>query len=124
MNIHRIIPQLKHQYPGKEIIYNPPDNPTEIICEIEPTSEHPERSVAIAVAGKSKPHFHKKSTEVYEIVRGTLFLFKDGEKHILYEGERMTIIPGTIHSAEGDECWFLTYSKPGWTAGDHIIVNS
>lgn len=47
MNTQKIIQELQEKYPGKEIVLDSEDNPTEIICEIEPTSEHPERSTTM-----------------------------------------------------------------------------
>ncbi len=122
MNAQKIIEKLKQQYPGKAVICLPEENPSEIICELEPTSEHSEKSIALAVVGKSALHYHKQSTEIYEVLRGVLTLSIDGIEHILKEGERITINPGQVHSAKGIEVWFLTYGEPGWTPEDHILV--
>ncbi len=122
MDVNKVVKELKAKYPGKEIIFNDPKNPTEIIVEIEPSKDHPERSLALAVVGKSKPHYHKTSTEIYEVIKGELLLTIAGKKHILKTGEKMTIKPNSIHSAEGQETWFLTHSTPGWTVKDHIII--
>lgn len=122
MNTIKIIEELRKQYPGKAIILDPTDNPSEIICELEPTSEHPEKSVALAIVGKSVPHFHKMTTEIYVSVKGTLTVYKNGERFIVNEGEQITIEPTVIHHVEGDEAWFLTYSQPGWTFEDHIMI--
>lgn len=122
MNSKKIIEEIKKEYPGKTIILDPEIDPTEIICEIEPTADHPEKSVALAVVGLSKPHHHKNSTEVYEVLKGTLTVFKNGVQHILKPGEKIVIEPSIIHYARGDEAWVLVYSKPGWTFEDHIIL--
>lgn len=122
MDVKKIVAELKKKYPGKDIIFDPPEDPTEIIVEIEPTKDHPERSLALAVVGSSKPHYHKKSTEVYEVTKGELTIYLDNKRHILREGEKMTIKPNVVHSVEGNETWFLTYSSPGWTFDDHIVV--
>src|SRR3989344_1466189 len=122
MNASQVIKELKTKYPGKKILLNPEDNPAEIIVEIEPASEHTEKSLALAVVGKSKPHYHLKTTEIYEAIKGELTIFVDGKKSILKPGEKMTIKPGSIHSAEGEGVWFYTYSTPGWTLEDHILV--
>ena len=123
MDANKIIEEIKREYPGKAIVLNPEDNPTEIICEIDPSSDHPESTVALVVVGKSKSHYHKKSTEIYETKKGVLTVYINGKKFVLNEGKKITIKPGEIHSVEGDEAWFLTYSKPGWRFDDHIIVN-
>jgi hypothetical protein len=36
-----VLDYFEKKYPGKTIVMLPEDNPTEIICEIEPSSEHP-----------------------------------------------------------------------------------
>ncbi|OGM11327.1 hypothetical protein A2Z22_05065 [Candidatus Woesebacteria bacterium RBG_16_34_12] len=123
MNTDKIVEEIKKQYPGKAIVLDPEDNPTEIICEIDPSSDHPERSVALAVVGKSKHHYHKRSTEIYETKKGMLTVYINGKKFILNKGEKITIKPEEVHSVEGDEAWFLTYSKPGWRYDDHIVVS-
>lgn len=123
MDKTKIIKELKEKHPGKNIILDPPKDPSEIICEIDPTSKHPEKSVALAIVGKSKPHYHKKSTEIYEAVKGVLSVYKNGKKYILKEKQKITIEPNVIHYAEGDDAWFLTHSSPGWTFEDHILVN-
>ena len=122
MDVAKVVKELKKEYPGKTIIKSPPDNPTEIICEVEPTSDHPERSLAVAVVGKSPLHYHKKTTEIYKAIKGKLIVYRNGKKHKLKEGNRITIKPGEIHYAEGNEVWFNTYSKPGWTFEDHILA--
>jgi|SRR5579884_2122840 len=122
MNIQRVIKELKQKYPDKAIIKNPEDNPTEILCEIEPTADHSEYSVAIAVADKSTPHYHKHSIETYEVLRGKLYVFKNGQQFIVQKGDKIIIEPDIVHYVQAHETWFTVYSKPGWTLADHILV--
>lgn len=122
MNTPKILAELHQKYPNKTIVCLPHENPSEIICEIEPASDHPERSTAMAIVGKSAAHYHKICTEVYEVVKGTLSVYIGEEKHILEVGDSITIKPGEVHSVEGDETWYLTYGNPGWTPQDHILV--
>jgi quercetin dioxygenase-like cupin family protein len=122
MNVQGIVAQLKQKYPRKEALVEQADDICEIVVELEPTKDHPEKSVALAIVGKSKPHYHKVSTEIYEVIEGILVITVDGNKYTLQAGEKMTILPNQIHSAEGDEAWFLTYSTPGWTVKDHILL--
>lgn len=122
MNAQHIINKLQLQYPGKTIIKNDEDNPTEIICEIDPTGEHPEFDVAIAVIDHSIAHYHKLSKEEYEVIKGELVVTIDREKFALHTGEKITIYPGSIHSAVGSETWIKATSRPGWTPEDHILV--
>lgn len=63
MNVKKVIGELQRKYPGKPILKNIEQNPTEILCEIEPTENHPDYSVTIAVIDKSILHYHKKITE-------------------------------------------------------------
>ena len=122
MNAKTILEELSAKYPGKTIIKNDEKNPTEILCEIEPSNEHPDYSLAVAVIDKSVPHTHKKSTEIYRVVKGKLKLNVDSETIELTGGEEYTIKPGQIHWAEGDEVWIECISKPGWTLEDHMLA--
>lgn len=124
MDVKKVISELQNKYPGKTIVVNTPDNPTEVICEIDPTSEHPDYSVAIAVIDESVEHFHRTTTEIYEILKGTLKIVKDGNVHIMREGESFVIRPGEKHKAEGHETWFKVTSEPGWSDKDHYVVKT
>ncbi len=123
MNVNGVISRLQIKYPGKNIVKNDINNPTEIICEIDPTSEHPDHNVAIVVLDKSKPHYHEKSTEIYEVLQGKLMVNKNGKEFILNIGEEIVINPTEKHFARGNETWFKVTSTPGWTLEDHILIN-
>lgn len=116
MKTEKAIKELSEKYPGKKIIKNNEENPTEIVCEIEP-------GTAIAVIDKSEPHCHKKATEIYEVTRGKLTVYKNGRAYKVKEGDTLTIKPGEIHYAVGNETWVKVYSKPAWTPEDHILAN-
>ncbi len=122
MNTVGVIKELEEKYPGKKIVKNNKDNPSEIICEVEPSSEHPEYSKAIAVIDKSITHFYKQTTEVYKVIQGELVLFLNGKKTILHKGEECSIKPWTIHWAEGNATWVEVSSTPGWIPNDHILL--
>jgi len=124
MNKTKICDELNKQYPGKTIICLPADNPTEILCEIDPSSLHPDYSVAVSVIDRSITHVHKVTTEEYEVVKGSLDLYINGDKHILNQGDLITIKPGQKHWAEGNETWIKATSHPGWTPEDHILIRS
>ncbi len=121
MNSKKVIEELNKKYPGKKIIKNDNDNPTEILCEVEPSSEHPKHSLAVAIIDKSAPHSHKKSKETYKVTKGKLTLHVDNKKHELNEGDELVIEPGQLHWAEGKETWIECYSEPGWTFEDHLL---
>ncbi len=121
MKVNQIISQLKQLHPNKNILKNSEINPTEIVCEIEPTQDHPEYSVVVAVIDSSIPHLHKKTIEEYEVLKGTLTLFVGSKKIVLRKGEKYSIPLNIIHHAEGSETWIKTTSRPGWTKEDHIL---
>jgi len=121
MDINAIIEKLKAAYPGKKIILNDKNNLTEIVCEIDPTSLHPNYSIVIAVIDQSIPHYHKITEESYEILKGELTLWINDQSYVLKEGEKMSVKPGLTHWAKGDETWVKVSSHPGWTKEDHLI---
>lgn len=122
MNIQQVLNELKTAYPKTNIVFNNRDNPTEIVCEVEPTSEHRNHSIAVAIIDKSKPHYHNVSTELYEVIRGRLTVIKDGKSYFLKEGDMLTVKPGEIHHAEGNETRVKVTSKPGWKFRDHHLI--
>jgi len=122
MNVDKVIHELKVKYPGKNVFPNSIDKSGEVVCEIEPTSEHPEYSKAIAVIDKSLSHFHFQATETYKILKGSLTLHVNHEQHVLNEGDTFVIEPKKIHWAEGKEVWVECYSEPGWNPDDHIYT--
>ncbi len=122
MNVKKVITQLAEKFPDRTILKNQEERPTEIICETEPTRDHSDFSVAIAIIDQSIAHVHKKSTEEYEVLKGELTLTINGIRHALTEGMSYTIHPGEIHSASGRETWVKTTSTPGWTPQDHILI--
>lgn len=124
MDWKKIVEELERNYPGKKIIKLPQEQPTEILCEVVPTVDNPEKSVAIAVIDRSAPHYHKVTTEEYEVLRGKLTVFINEMPITLYEGERLVIDPGKVHYAVGEECFIKCTATPGWTAEDHILVDA
>lgn len=122
MTAQEAINYFKRTYPGKNIVCLPEDDPSEIICEIEPSSEHPDYNVAVAAIKQSVPHYHHKATEEYEVLEGELELVVDGESIKLKQGDTYVIKPPAVHSAKGDFTLVRVSSKPGWTPDDHILV--
>lgn len=122
MNIPKVVSKLKKKYPGKKVVITDLQNPTEIICEVDPTEEHPTWSRAIAVVDSIRPHYHKKLTETYKVIKGKLIHYLGKESTQLNPGEKIVIPPGEIHWATGNETWFEVYSEPGWIPEDHILV--
>ncbi|MBN2142225.1 hypothetical protein JW711_02745 [Candidatus Woesearchaeota archaeon] len=118
-----IVELLKREFPGKRIVVLK----DEIICEVKPTSEHPDWSEAIAYIRRSEPHHHQKTTEFYEVERGELSFFVDGVERRLVEGAigaggGAVVKPPQAHYAVGDWTRVNVYSEPGWTPEDHLLL--
>lgn len=122
MNIDKVIRQLRTKYPGKQIIKNKniDGKVTEIICEIDPTENHPDYSFSIAVVDQSVLHVHKRLKETYKVTKGSLTVFMSDRNICLKKGNELTMEPGEIHANLGKETWITVYSKPGWILEDHI----
>jgi mannose-6-phosphate isomerase-like protein (cupin superfamily) len=121
MDALKIVKNLESKYPGKRTMQLPEENPREIICEVEPTEQHPDWSVAVAFIDKSISHVHNKSTEAYEVLEGKLILSIGNEKRVLKKREKFIVQPGQVHQAEGKETKIRVFSSPGWTAEDHVL---
>ncbi len=122
MDVEKVVAYFEFQYPGKKIVKLPKDNPTEIICEVEPTEENPQRSVADAVIDQSVPHLHQESTETYRILEEDVTLFIEADHIDLKTGDVFQIPPGNLHWAVGNSALVRVISEPGWKAEDHILV--
>jgi mannose-6-phosphate isomerase-like protein (cupin superfamily) len=122
MNIPNVIEELKKKYPGKKIFLNNRQNCTEILCEVEPTGAHTTYSEAVSVIDKTDAHFHDKTTEIYKVIKGVLTLIVDGRKFVLNDGQSLTISPGQVHEAIGNETWIKCSAKPGWKKSDHHLT--
>ncbi|OGM32763.1 hypothetical protein A3D00_02125 [Candidatus Woesebacteria bacterium RIFCSPHIGHO2_02_FULL_38_9] len=121
MNIQKVVGELKKLYPGKNIIFNDPDNPTEIICEVEPGNLTPDRSVIIAVLEGSVSHIHGESKETYEVLKGILEINIEGKTHVLQERQKIEIKSGELHNAKGRETWVKVTSTPAWIPENHKL---
>ena len=120
------------------IIALPPEDPTEVIIELDPTSKHPEYSVAAALLflGKeglpsgSVEHFHPEGTEFYKVTSGEVVLFTrhsstaKPDRRILRTGESAIIEAHVLHRAEpvGDNSEVIVFSHPGWTPDNHKFI--
>ena len=120
MNVNNVKQELQDKYPNKSVLVSD----GEIICEVKPASIDPNESIAVAVIDKTVPHYHKVTTEIYEVIEGELSLFVDEVEHKLKEGESFTIKPNQKHYAIGNETWIKCPSHPAWTMEDHILVKN
>src|SRR6516162_1721703 len=49
----------------------------------------------------ARPHFHKRSTELYYVLEGDGVVLLDGEEHPVRKGSLVHIPPGVVHGARG-----------------------
>jgi quercetin dioxygenase-like cupin family protein len=124
MRVEALKEELTRLYPGVNIKETTitDDAVTEIVGEIDRTLVNSERDVAVVVADRSGEHYHKIITEEYEVIKGALKVYKNGELTELQAGETVVIEPGTKHWVEGDATWFYCYSTPDWFPGDFYPV--
>lgn len=122
MNIEKVISEIQEKYPGVAVFADTENGAAEVIAEIEPTNEHTEYSRGVAVVGKSRAHYHTTLVETYTPINGDLTVYIDNDPHIVKKGEHITIQPGQVHWAEGNEIWFHVTSRPGWKPTDHFRV--
>lgn len=122
MNKEKIVRKLQQKYPKGKIICLPEENPTEIICELDAAENNPQKSIAISIIDKSLPHVHKKITKIYKVIEGSLKVHLHAKIVELQKGDIITIVPNTIHWAEGNETWIEVVATPRWTNEDHILV--
>lgn len=123
MTEQEVLAYFAEKYPGKNIVKLPEENPQEIICEIDPTANHPGYNVAIAAIKQSVPHHHDHAVEMYEVIKGALVLTVDEDTVHLSEGDTFTVFPPQVHSAKGDFTLVKVRSEPGWTAEDHVLTD-
>ena len=120
MNTKKVIAELKKHNPGKNIVINTPEFPLEIVCELDPVKQ----TRAIAVIDFLRPHYHKINTEIYEVIKGKLIVYFQGNIVLLKKGDSLKIKPLSIHSAVGKETWIKVYSNPGWLLNDHYLIKN
>ena len=49
----------------------------------------------------ARPHFHKRSTELYYVLGGEGLVILDGVEHEVKAGSMVHIPPGVVHAAKG-----------------------
>ena len=59
---------------------------------------------------------------IREVIKGVLKISKAGKTFMLHEREKIEVMPGEHHTAQGRETWVEVTSTPPWTPKDHILV--
>lgn len=124
MSLDEVLKYFAEKYPNAQLSKLPENNPTEILCEVDPTAGHPGYSIAVAAISSSAAHFHKVAQEDYEVIRGTLLMQIGDDIKTVYEREKVTIPAGQVHFASSVDGFALVsvVSRPGWTPQDHFLV--
>ena len=118
----RILRLLTSSYPGRRC-YDINGHGTHFVCELELAADHPEYDLALEVIISSNPHKHKRATQQYKVLTGTLELHVDDASILLHEGDAYTVKPEAVHWATSeDEALVEIRSTPGWTPEDHLRV--
>jgi len=56
----------------------------------------------VDISADSRPHYHRRTTEIYVVLEGEGFLEADGERIPLRPLTSVMIQPGCVHRAVGD----------------------
>jgi len=115
IDIEKTRTELMNAYPGCHV--KVAEDQREMVAEISD-------GFAVAVIDRSQPHFHAKMTEIYRVLRGTLYVACGGQGHVLRQGEAITIEPGQVHYARaaGEPAWIEVESTPPWSLDDHFVL--
>jgi len=137
VNVSEIMAELDATYrkgkADRKVILIPETDPTEIVCELGRTvPPEPDQSTAVAIIDRSKPHYHKHTTEVYIVEKNQLTVYvvrRNGSdeatlsRYRLATGEILVIRPGEVHWAEGKAAWVRVVSAPAWSPDDYHLVD-
>lgn len=78
----------------------------------------------IADIAESIPHFHKRTTEVYTVLNGTLEVFIDDQSHVLNAGDVIVIPLNSVHRARSltdKPARIMCTCVPAWAPDDHYF---
>jgi mannose-6-phosphate isomerase-like protein (cupin superfamily) len=81
--------------------------------------------IHVTITDSTKRHYHKKLTEVYYILKGSMDMEVDGKIEHLEKGNMIMIFPGTNHKAwktSKENAEVLVVCCPPWTDEDEILV--
>lgn len=79
----------------------------------------------VTISDSTKRHYHKKLTEVYFVLKGSIEVEIEGKKEILEKGSMVMIFPNTEHKARkigGEDAEILVVCSPPWSEEDEILV--
>jgi mannose-6-phosphate isomerase-like protein (cupin superfamily) len=80
----------------------------------------------IASGGRTTPHFHPQTEEIYYILAGRGRMRIGDELHDVGPGDAIAIPPGAVHqiaNTGGEELKFLCCCAPGYEHADTVLVD-
>lgn len=81
--------------------------------------------VYVTITDSTKKHFHKKITEVYYVLNGSIDIEIDGKIEHLEKDQMIMIFPNTNHKVwktSGDDAEILVVCCPPWSEEDEILI--
>lgn len=81
--------------------------------------------VHVTIKDSTKKHYHKKLTECYYVLKGSIAVEIDGESEKMEEGSLIMIYPDTTHKAWKtceEDAEILVACCPPWNKEDEILV--
>lgn len=105
-------------------------NPREITCGIMRDLTNSEDFngmdfVHVTISDSTKRHYHKKLTEVYYVLKGSIDVELDGKTKHLDKGSLIMIFPNTEHKAwktSKEDAEILVACCPPWREEDEILI--
>ena len=97
-----------------------------IIKDLTNTSDFKDMDFAhVTITDSTKKHYHKKLTEVYYILKGSIKVEIDGKIEELSKNSLIMIYPNTNHKAwktSEENAEILVICCPPWSEEDEILV--
>lgn len=81
--------------------------------------------VHVTIKDSTKKHYHKKLTEVYYVLKGSIDVEVDGKTEHLEKSSLIMIFPDTKHKAwktSKEDAEILVACCPPWSEEDEILV--
>lgn len=81
--------------------------------------------VEVDINATSPSHYHKKMSELYQIVEGVGVMIMDGEEFPVTPGQCVTIRPGVVHSIRNTGSMplrFFCATSPAYTEEDDYEI--
>jgi quercetin dioxygenase-like cupin family protein len=82
-----------------------------------------EMDIMLEPRGHTNRHYHPEQEEAYEVLDGTLEVFRDGDWHEVSAGESLTVSPGAVHAfrnASRTPVRFLNVHRPALAFQEYL----